>query len=182
MSVFKPGDRVRILAKSYIGITGEVRGVNARGFVVSFPGPGGYTENRTTFKAYELEPVDAAEERMDIIGQNGNDGEHYDPKTRPEREPSQVQRTLDYASLNLVLERAYDQAASGKGAQRHAGGQAFEDQPMQKLIELYGLGFALGQAGKKMQESRRLGTEAAVRELLGAINYIAGAIIHLEKK
>jgi hypothetical protein len=33
-----------------------------------------------------------------------------------------------------------------------------------------------------MQESLRMDTEAAVRELLGAINYIAGAIIHLEKK
>lgn len=124
--------------------------------------------------------------RIDIIGQNGNDGLAYDgmpgPKPEPKLEPSQVQRTLDYASLNLVLERAYDQAACGKGAQRHAGGQAFEDQPMQKLIELYGLGFALGQAGKKMQESLRMDTEAAVRELLGAINYIAGAIIHLEKK
>lgn len=120
--------------------------------------------------------------RIDIIGQNGNDGAVYDSIPPLDRGPSQVQQTLDYASLNLVLERAYNQAACGKGAQRHGQDKAFEDQPMQKLIELYGLGFALGQAGKKMQESLRMDTEAAVRELLGAINYIAGAIIHLEKK
>lgn len=120
--------------------------------------------------------------RIDIIGQNGPTGEHYDSMPQPNREPSQVQQTLDYASLNLVLERAYDQAACGKGAQRHASDQPFDEQPMQKLIDLYGLGFALGQAGKKMQESLRMDTQAAVRELLGAINYIAGAIIHLEKK
>ena len=38
---------------------------------------------------------------------------------------------------------------------------------MQKLIELYGIGFGLGQAGKKMQEAQRMEVEPAVRELLG---------------
>ena len=50
-----------------------------------------------------------------------------------------------------------------------------------KLTELYGSGFPLGQAGKKMQESQRLPREAAVRELLGAINYIAAQIIMRER-
>lgn len=86
--------------------------------------------------------------------------------------------TGDYASLSKVLGDAFDQAASGKGAERHGQDLPFDQQPMQRLIELYGLGFALGQAGKKMQESQRLGHDAAIRELLGAINYIAGAVVY----
>ncbi len=87
----------------------------------------------------------------------------------------------NYLRLQAVLDEAFNQAAYGKGAERRAQSKPFEEQPMQKLIELYGTGFALGQAGKKMQESQRMEVEAAVRELLGAINYIAGVVIHLEK-
>lgn len=86
-----------------------------------------------------------------------------------------------YASLQLVLDQAFNQAAFGKGAERHAKDLPFEQQPMQTLMGLYGIGFALGQAGKKMEEAQRMEVEPAVRELLGAINYIAGVIIHLEK-
>ena len=82
-----------------------------------------------------------------------------------------------YEQLAAVLQDAYDQAAKGKGAARHATGKPFHEQPMQDLIRLYGPGFALGQAGKKMQESQRMDRDAAERELLGAIVYIAGAII-----
>lgn len=82
-----------------------------------------------------------------------------------------------YEQLATVLQDAYDQAAKGKGAARHGTGKPFHEQPMQDLIRLYGPGFALGQAGKKMQESQRMDRDAAERELLGAIVYIAGAII-----
>jgi hypothetical protein len=86
-----------------------------------------------------------------------------------------------YELLAGVLVRAYAQAAEGKGAQRHAQGQPFHAQPMQQLIRLYGIGFALGQAAKKAQEAQRLPTgERQVAELLGAINYLAGAVIALE--
>lgn len=85
-----------------------------------------------------------------------------------------------YETLSYVLHRAYQQAASGKGKERHAGALPFDKQPMQQLCNLYGRGFALGQAAKKMQEAQRLPADRAVAELLGAINYIAGAIIHLE--
>lgn len=88
-----------------------------------------------------------------------------------------------YSALADVLTRAMYQASAGKGAQRHAQGQAFEQQPMQQLIKLYGVGFALGQAAKKAQEAQRLPTvERQVAELLGAIVYIAGAVIALEGK
>jgi hypothetical protein len=86
-----------------------------------------------------------------------------------------------YECLREVLVRAYDQAAKGKGDERHAQGDAFEDQPMQKLIDLYGVGFALGQSGKKAQESMRLTKDHAIAELLGGIVYLAGAIINMEK-
>lgn len=82
-----------------------------------------------------------------------------------------------YEQLAAVLQDAYNQAAKGKGAARHGTGKPFHEQPMQDLIRLYGPGFALGQAGKKMQESQRMDRDAAERELLGAIVYIAGAII-----
>ena len=87
----------------------------------------------------------------------------------------------NYTSLSNVLRRAYDQASSGKGQERHGQDLPFAKQPMQLIQDLCGEGFALGQAMKKMQESQRLPHDAAIRELLGAINYIAGAIIHKEK-
>ena len=38
-----------------------------------------------------------------------------------------------YEKLAAVLARAYDQAAIGKGKERHANGKAFHLQPMQDL-------------------------------------------------
>ncbi len=87
-----------------------------------------------------------------------------------------------YKPLREVLNRAYDHAAAGKGAERHATGQDFAAQPMQTISDLVGDNHGcLFQAIKKCQESTRLPKERAVNELLGAINYLAGAIIFLEK-
>ena len=91
--------------------------------------------------------------------------------------------TPGYESLARVLHRAYDQAAKGKGAERHACSRPFTEQPMQSISELLGNETGLlYQAMKKIQESQRMGQDAAIRELLGAINYIAGAIIFKEGK
>lgn len=88
----------------------------------------------------------------------------------------------EYTQLFNILASALDQASEGKGAERHGQDLPFEEQPMQRLIQLYGVGFALGQAAKKSQEALRLPTkERQVAELLGAINYLAGAVIALEK-
>ncbi len=88
----------------------------------------------------------------------------------------------DYHSLSSVLARAYEQAAKGKGAVRHADGRPFDEQPMQTISELLGSHQGLlYQAMKKIQESNRLDKDAAILELLGAINYIAGAIVFLER-
>lgn len=84
-----------------------------------------------------------------------------------------------YSSLRRVLDAAYDQAATGKGAERHANARSFESQPMQSISDLLGDNHGLlFQAVKKIQESTRLPHyRRRERELLGAINYIAGAII-----
>ena len=115
--------------------------------------------------------------RIDIIGQNGNEGEHYEA-TQPE--------VKGYDTLRRVLQDALVQASLGKGRERHANDLAFDDQPMQKLIDLYGVGFAHGQAAKKMQEAQgmllRGEIDKAIHEVLGAINYAAGAIISMKKQ
>ena len=83
-----------------------------------------------------------------------------------------------YEQLQSVLDAAFKQASEGKGKERHATDNGFEDQPIMQIQDLVGKGFSLGQAIKKIQESQRMDTAAAERELLGAIVYIAAAIIH----
>lgn len=84
----------------------------------------------------------------------------------------------EYISLGLVMQSALEQASKGKGRERHASeGEAYEDQIICEVARRVGLGYPLGQAVKKIYESQRLGGESGVAELLGAINYIATAVI-----
>lgn len=86
-----------------------------------------------------------------------------------------------YEPLVEVLRRAHDQAAYGKGKERHANDRPFVNQPMQDRIRLHGVGFATGQACKKSGEALNLPTkERQVAEILGAIVYLAGAVIAIE--
>lgn len=87
-----------------------------------------------------------------------------------------------YEMLAAVLQRAYDQASTGKGKERHAGvGVPFERQPMTTInIEQGSIDGFLYQARKKALESKRLPAGRAQAELLGAINYLAGAVIALD--
>ena len=84
-----------------------------------------------------------------------------------------------YESLGLALGEAVAQAARGKGADRHAEkGEPFSDQLIMSIPKRLGDGgecFCLGQAAKKIFESRRLAPAPSRAELLGAINYIAAA-------
>ena len=84
-----------------------------------------------------------------------------------------------YEALGLALGEAVAQAARGKGADRHAEkGEKFSDQLIMSIPKRLGPGgecFCLGQALKKIFESRRLAPAPARAELLGAINYIAAA-------
>lgn len=84
-----------------------------------------------------------------------------------------------YDALRDVLRRAVEQAARGKGRERHAAaGEPFHEQQIVKLCVWSGSpGFAIGQACKKALESQRLDAGRAVAELLGAINYLAAAVI-----
>ncbi len=87
-----------------------------------------------------------------------------------------------YEKLRDVFERAYDQAARGKGKERHAKDLPFHLQSMQQIGDLYGIGFMLGQCAKKIEEAQRLPREQSIKEMLGAIVYISGAIIFIEKQ
>ena len=88
-----------------------------------------------------------------------------------------------YYPLFAVLNDALNQAQVGKGHERHASSddQPFTDQPVLSITRAVGLGFPLGQAMKKIQECQRMDTDAAKRELLGAINYLAAAVLFLDE-
>lgn len=88
-----------------------------------------------------------------------------------------------YFELARVLGLALQQASKGEGAERHARGQRFENQPMLEISRMLN-GSPIGcmyQAMKKTQEASRMDVDAAQRELLGAINYLAGAYLLLEE-
>ena len=87
--------------------------------------------------------------------------------------------TPGYHKLFGVLMRAFEQAAGGKGKERHAKeGVPFEEQPMSAISKQLGSvdGF-IYQAHKKSLESKRLPDGRGQAELLGAIVYLAGAVI-----
>jgi hypothetical protein len=90
-------------------------------------------------------------------------------------------RVHGYFVLEEVLARAYNQAASGKGYDRHGRGAAFDVQPTQVISSMLdtdaGLAF---QAIKKVNEGMRLEHDAKIKEMLGAINYIASIVIYME--
>lgn len=91
-----------------------------------------------------------------------------------------------YKPLEKVFELAYEQAASGKGKERHGMTEDFLSQPIMYLTESVGVGFPIGQACKKAMEAVKLleikGKGAAQSELLGAINYLAAAYIYIDGK
>jgi uncharacterized protein YutD len=86
----------------------------------------------------------------------------------------------DYESLSEVLDAAYKQASTGKGKERHADDKPFHEQPMQLISQMIGSAEGMRfQVMKKVNEAKGMTTfEQKERELLGAINYIAGIIIY----
>lgn len=91
--------------------------------------------------------------------------------------------TEGYEPLADILDAALDQAQRGKGKERHANNRPFIQQPIMEIGRMVGPGFAIGQAIKKGQEATRLSSGSAqVRELLGAINYLAAAILLIEEE
>lgn len=84
-----------------------------------------------------------------------------------------------YEQLAAVLSRAYEQAALGKGAERHADNMPFHEQPMQTGSDLLGSDAGLAfQAIKKIREGGQFDEfDRFEREMLGAIVYISGMVI-----
>lgn len=88
-----------------------------------------------------------------------------------------------YSELADVLHDAYEQAANGKGRDRHDWGEDFTSQWICDGLYYHGVGAALFQAEKKIREVHKLGDNPAkVHELLGAIVYLAAAVLHLRQK
>lgn len=92
-----------------------------------------------------------------------------------------------FERLRKVYAAAVEQTKSGKGADRHGSGEAFEKQLIVTIGEHLGSNhFELGQAIKKLIESSRLAARGEVdkarSELLGALNYTAAAYLMLESK
>lgn len=92
-----------------------------------------------------------------------------------------------YSRLERVYALAVEQASKGKGAERHVvqADERFENQLITEIGRRLGnTGFELGQAVKKTYEAsgmiNRGEREAAKRELLGAMNYLAAAYIMTE--
>lgn len=90
-----------------------------------------------------------------------------------------------YRSLENVFMDALKQASEGKGKERHAlPDEPFEKQQICEVARRLRGHTAAGvlfQAVKKIYESGRLPPDAGIKELHGAMNYIAAAIIVMDE-
>ena len=115
---------------------------------------------------YNIGSMDATEERLDKLV-----AEKIKPNWQVQTHP-----------LMGVFQAAVAQATSGKGEERHGKGSSFMDQPWVDLAKTHGIGFLTGQADKKLREASKnfgIGSdEWWEKEMLGALNYIAMAILY----
>lgn len=121
--------------------------------------------------------------KVRFVGKPPEIGAPYGVDKQASRYDELFEVPAEYESLFDVLVGAFEQASRGKGRERHANNLPFEVQPMQTLSDALqadaGMAF---QAMKKIRESRGLPKDAAIRELHGAINYIAGMVIWRQKQ
>lgn len=89
-----------------------------------------------------------------------------------------------YEKLVAVFQAAHDQAAHGKGKDRHANNLPFHKQRMQTISQTIGSEYGMVfQVTKKMTEGLQFADHAKREaELLGAINYLAGIVIYHREK
>lgn len=87
-------------------------------------------------------------------------------------------RKAQHHPLQAVFDRCIEQVASGKGEERHGKGLEFFEQPWVDIARTHGIGFLTGQAEKKLREAQSMDADAWEREMLGAINYAAKAILY----
>lgn len=136
----------------------------------------------------EAEEARSAGNTLRAMGYTWRGGERWAPPIGPRP------RMLDldafsfsvvpgYEQLAQVLAAAFHQAARGKGKERHASDAAFQDQSTQQIMRLLdSTDGAIHQAIKKLVEAKRLPHERAEAEQLGAIIYVASAIIAERRK
>lgn len=88
-----------------------------------------------------------------------------------------------YEQLVEVFTAAHDQAAYGKGKERHANDLPFHEQRMQTISDLVGSPDGMVyQVTKKMTEGLQFDNpQKREHELLGAIVYLAGIVIWLRR-
>lgn len=89
-----------------------------------------------------------------------------------------------YEQLFQVLMDAHDQAAKGKGKERHANDLPFHEQRMQQISTLLNSPDGMAyQVAKKVAEGLQMpNPEARDKELLGAIVYTAGILVWLRNQ
>lgn len=84
--------------------------------------------------------------------------------------------------LETVFKDALAQVTRGKGEARHGHGADFMSQPWLEIANAHGTGFLTGQCEKKLRESAGLDYTQRRAERLGAIVYLAMAIVHDDMK
>ncbi len=87
-----------------------------------------------------------------------------------------------YEVLADVLAKAYDQAARGKGVQRHGLGKPYLENPIIKEVIELGPASLVYQVRKKSREAMNLPFNMAKEEMLGAIVYAAALYIYYDIK
>lgn len=100
------------------------------------------------------------------------------PQPVPDATAQRVRLDRDpYSALHEAFDEAVARASKGKGAERHASGEPFEQQPI--VTECIALGPAslVYQIRKKARECLRMDRASRRRELLDVMVYAAAAWI-----
>lgn len=88
-----------------------------------------------------------------------------------------------FEPLRFALAKAVERSAQGKGVRHQSRkGESFLDQRIMRSARQFGLGFALGQIAKKVEEVPKFrNKERKQNELLDIIVYAASAWLALEE-
>ena len=87
-----------------------------------------------------------------------------------------------YGRLVYALSLAYNQAAFGKGKERHANNKPFEEQTMMVANRVTDGGFGWGQIFKKIQEIPNIkDPDMKKAEMVSIIVYAAGWVLWFEE-
>jgi len=89
-----------------------------------------------------------------------------------------------YLYLLEVFDMVYSRVAEGKGKERHANGERFENQLICTITRKHGHGFTRGQMEKKLDELRKFkNKQDEINEMLDIIAYgCADVIVMMEEK